>query len=339
MVTIKEIAKACDLSATAVSKALREEKDISPATIERVKKIAKDMGYVKNPAAVRLKTNRSYNLGILLEDGTHSGITHEFFASILNSFINSARERGYTVSFISDRLGKEKLSYREYVNVLGCDGIFVLVHPELEDPGVQELLKSEKPIVTLDYKYNNCSSIRSDNERAITQMVQYAYDMGHRKIAYIHGEKSLVTRIRLASFYLACEQLGIDVKKDYVREGVFHDTNSSEEITYELLDMNDPPTFIFYQDDFAFIGARNAFEKRKIDIPNDLSVSGFDGMLISQVIRPKLMTWKQNTVQIGVEAANLLCEAIEKPRSYIPRDIEVHGELLKGNSVKDITIK
>ncbi len=336
MVTIKEIAKACGISATAVSKALRGEKDISKATIEKVKRTAKEMGYVKNPAAVRLKTNRSYNLGILLEDGTHSGITHDFFAEILNSFINRARECGYTVSFISDRIGNEKLTYREYVEVQGCDGIFILVHPAFDDPEVQELIKSDKPTVTLDYKYSNCSSIRSDNERAITEMVRYAYSMGHRKIAFIHGEMSLVTKIRLASFHLACEQLGIDVRDDYIKEGVFHDTNSSEQITYELLDMDDPPTFIFYQDDFAFIGGRNAFEKRKVTVPDDISVAGFDGMLISQVIRPKLMSWKQNTVQLGVQAANLLCEAIEKPRSYIPRDIEVRGELLKGNSVKDI---
>ncbi len=335
MVTIKEIAKECGISVTAVSKALRDEKDISESTIKKVKKTAKKMGYIKNPAAVMLKTNRSYNLGVLLEDGTHSGITHEFFATILNNFIIKSREKGYTVSFISDKFGKDTLSYLEYINVHACDGVLILVD-QFENPQLIELAQSNVPVVVVDYKFSSCSAVNSDNEYAISQMVKYAYKMGHRKIAFIHGENSMVTRIRLASFYKVCEELGIEVKDDYIKEGFYHDPNSAETITYELLDMPEPPTFIFYQDDFAFIGGMNAFENRNIEIAKDISVAGFDGMNISQVIRPKLMTWKQNSTQIGKEAVELLIEAIEKPKSYIPREIEVRGELLKGNSVKNL---
>ncbi len=335
MVTIKEIGKVCGLSATAVSKALRGEKDISPATIEKVKSVAKELGYVKNSAAVRLKTNRSYNLGVLLEDGTQSGITHELFASILNSFMKHAREKGYTVTFLSDRFGEQTLSYREFANMQGCDAVLVLVH-KFDDEGAVDLVESDLPVVVLDYTYANCSSVLSDNERAMREMVHYAYEMGHRKIALIHGETTKVTRIRVASFYKACEDLGIEVRDDYVKEGTYHDPNSAEKITYELLDLKDPPTFIFYQDDFAFIGGMNAFENRNLEIGIDISVAGFDGMNISQVIRPQLMTWKQNAKEIGKEAVTLLLEAVEKPKSYIPRVVEVRGQLLKGKSVKNI---
>ncbi len=336
MVTIKEIAKECGISVTAVSKALRDEKDISKNTIDRVKKVAKEMGYIKNPAAVRLKTNRSYNLGVLLEDGTHSGITHEFFAAILNSFIIKAREKGYTVSFVSDKFANETLSYLEYVNIHACDGVFILVD-QFDNPKLIELAQSDVPVVMIDYKVSQCSSVNSDNEYAMSQMVKYAYEKGHRKIAFIHGEMSMVTKIRIAGFYKTCEQLGIQVNEDYIKEGFYHDPKSAEMITYELLDMKEPPTFIFYQDDFAFIGGMNAFENRNIQIGKQISVAGFDGMSISQVIRPKLMTWKQNSVEIGKQAVKLLIEAIEKPKSFIPLDIEVRGELLKGNSVLDLS--
>ncbi len=335
MVTIKEIAKECGLSATAVSKALRGEKDISQTTIDKVKKTAKELGYIKNPAAVRLKTNRSYNLGVLLEDGTQSGITHEFFASILNSFLLNAHQQGYTVTFISDKFGKETLSYSEYVHVHGCDGIMILAF-DFEDPQIIELANSGVPVVSVDYNYNHCSSVNSDNEYAMAEMVNYAYSMGHRKIAFIHGEMTSVTRIRIASFYKTCEQLGIEVDEDYVKQGLYHDTKSAELITYELLDMKEPPTFIFYQDDFAFIGGLNALESRGVEIGKDISVAGYDGMLLSQVLRPKLMTWKQDTQKIGEEAVSLLIEAIERPKSYIPRIVEVRGELLKGKSVSNI---
>ncbi len=100
--------------------------------------------------------------------------------------------------------------------------------------------------------------------------------------------------------------------------------------------MKDPPTFIFYQDDFAFIGGMHAFENRDITIAKDISVAGYDGMNLSQVMKPRLMTWKQNTVQMGKEAVRLLIEAVEKPKIYIPRSVEVRGELLKGKSVKNL---
>ncbi len=335
MVTIKEIAKECGVSATAVSKALRDSKDISQHTIDKVKKTAKDLGYIKNPAAVRLKTNRSYNLGILLEDGTHSGLTHEFFASILNSFINRAREKGYTVTFISDKFGDEILTYSEYVRFHGCDGVLIATH-DFKDPQILELVQSGVPVVSLDYKYDDCGAVYSDNENAMREMVTYAHEMGHRKIAFIHGEITSVTKTRLASFYKTCEQLGIEVNDDYIREGIFHDTKSAEEITYELLKLKEPPSFIFYQDDFAFIGGINAFENLGIDYPQDISVAGFDGMLLSQVVRPKLMTWKQDTTKIGTEAVNLLLEAIEKPKSYIPKIVDIRGELLHGKSVRNL---
>ncbi len=336
MVTIKEVAKECGISATAVSKALRDEKDISKATIDKVKKVAKRLGYVKNPAAVRLKTNRSYNFGVLMQDGTSSGITHEFFASILNSFIINAREKGYTVTFISDKFGDETLTYEEYARIHGCDGVFILVFEFFEDPKVMSLVNSGIPVVAVDYKYSNCSAVNSDNELAIKQMVEYAHSMGHKKLAFIHGEQSMVTKTRIASFYKTCESLGIEVIEDFIKEGVYHDPKSAEKITYELLDMKTPPTFIFYQDDFAFIGGLNAFEKRGVQIPDDISVAGFDGMSLSQVIRPKLMTWRQNSEKIGHETVKLLIEAVEKPKSYIPRTVEVQGELLKGTSVKNI---
>ncbi len=337
MTTIKEIAKECGLSATAVSKALRDEKDISKETIEKVKKTAKNLGYIRNPAAVRLKTNRSYTFGVLMEDGTGSGITHEFFATILNSFIVNARENGYSVSFIGDKLGEEKLSYEDYIRVIGYDGVLILVS-KFEDDSTLSVLRQEMPVVAIDYTYSHCSTVNSDNEFAMNEMVKYAYEMGHRKIAFIHGEMSMVTKIRIAGFYRACENLGIEVNEDYIKEGIYHDPKSAERITYELLDMKEPPTFIFYQDDFAFIGGFNAIESRDLEIPGDISVAGFDGMGITQVMRPKIMTWKQNAEKIGQEAVNLLIEEIEKPKSFIPRTVDVKGELLKGQSVKNINV-
>ncbi len=335
MVTIKEIAKACGLSATAVSKALRDEADISKNTKLRVEKVASEMGYFPNVAAVRLKTNISYMFGVLLKDDTDSGVEHEFFATILNPFIKRVKSFGYSVMFVTNKIGKQDVSCKEFAKAHGCDGVFVLTGA-FEDKEIVELVQSDIPVVTVDYVFNNTSAIMSDNAKGMKEMVKHAYDKGHRKIAFIHGEDTVVSRVRLASFYGACKELGLDIPDEYVIEGRFHDVDSSEQNTYKLLDLENPPTFIFYQDDFAFIGGRNAIDQRGLTVPDDISVAGYDGFVISRVIKPNLMTWKQNTSEIGRRAADLLIEAVESPRTYLPRIIEVDGELFEGNSVKNL---
>ena len=103
MASIKDIAKACGVSVATVSKALNGHNDISQATKEKVREAARQLGYMPNSAARALKTNRTYNLGVLFVDEAQSGLTHEFFAAVLDSFIrknrynksNVQRERSY----------------------------------------------------------------------------------------------------------------------------------------------------------------------------------------------------------------------------------------------------
>ena len=85
MVTIKDISKALGVSPATVSKALNGYSDINPQTAERIRAAAKEMHYLPNIAARQLKTNRSHNIGVLFVDETNSGLTHEYFAAILNS--------------------------------------------------------------------------------------------------------------------------------------------------------------------------------------------------------------------------------------------------------------
>jgi len=90
MVTIRDIAERYGVSVATVSKALNDQKDISARTKEEIKKLAKEMGYAPNAAAKELKTNRTHNLGVLFADQGHNGLTHSYFANVLDSFKNEA---------------------------------------------------------------------------------------------------------------------------------------------------------------------------------------------------------------------------------------------------------
>jgi LacI family transcriptional regulator len=333
MITIKDISKKCGVSSATVSKALNGYTDISEETIELIRGVAREMGYLPNAMARALKTNRSYNLGVLFVDKTSSGLAHEYFSAVLNSFKVEAEMLGYDITFISQNIGQFSMSYFEHCRYRKCDGA-VIASVNFNDPAVVELVQSDIPTVTIDHVFNNRTAILSDNVKGVSDLVHYLYDNGHRKIAFIHGEDTAVTQKRVASFYKNCAELGIDVPNEYVKSAIYHDPKSSSRATVELLKLSDRPTCIMYPDDFSFIGGMIEIEKAGLSIPRDISVVGYDGIYLSQVLRPRLTTLRQDTESLGREAASKLVEAIEKPKTFIPQQIMVPGQILEGGSVK-----
>lgn len=101
MVSLKDIAQRCGVSTATVSKALHDQKDIGAETKNRIKKIAKEMGYFPNAAARVLKTNESNNIGVLYFDEVAMGLTHEYFAGVLNGIKAQAEMLGYDITFIN----------------------------------------------------------------------------------------------------------------------------------------------------------------------------------------------------------------------------------------------
>ena len=335
MASLKDIAESCQVSVATVSKALSDQSDIGKATKEKIKKVAEELGYLPNAAARMLKTKRSNNIGVLFIDKMNSGLAHEYFSSVLENLKVESEKRGYDITFISQNIGNQKMSYLEHCRYRNYDGV-VIASVDYTDPMVLELVTSELPVVTIDHIFNGKTAILSDNVKAIEDLVNYIYQCGHRKIAFIHGEDTAVTQKRLASFYKTCMQLGINVPEEYVKASYYHDPKSAGRITKQLLDHPDPPTCIMFPDDFSFIGGMNVIEEKGLRIPEDISVTGFDGILISQVLRPKLTTVKQDTEAIGHEAARMLIDWIENPKTNLASQILIPGKILEGQTVKKL---
>lgn len=335
MVTIRMIAKACGCSTATVSKALNGASDVSAETAERIRRTAQEMGYMPNAAARALKTSRSYNFGVLFEDATNSGLTHEFFSRILNAFKHRAEELGYDISFISDRLGGREISYSEHARYRNCDGVLI-ASVEFNDPAVQELVNSGIPVVTIDYIFEHCGSVQSDNVQGMHDLVRHIYSLGHRRIAFIHGEETAVTKIRVASFYRTCRDLGLEIPDEYVISAFYHDPSSVEEPTRRLMNMKQRPSCIIYPDDISFLGGLNELEKMGLSIPQDVCVAGYDGINFSQIIRPRLTTLYQDADAMGAGAAEELARSVEEGKLYIPGRIVIPGRVLPGGTVTKI---
>lgn len=336
MVSIKDIASACNVSIATVSKALNNHKDVSEATKIRISEAAKKMGYLPNSQARALKTNRTYNLGVLFTERAQSGLTHNYFGVVLNSIKKEAEYNGYDITFISQNIGENRMTYYEHCIYRNVDGVIIVCTDDYEDVGITELINSSVPTVMIDYMADNTPSLISDNVEGISELVEYVCNKGHKKIAYIYGNPSHVSYLRLQSFKESLKKHNIAVREEYLIEGDFHNPKLTESLTEKIMTYNDPPTCIFLPDDFSAIGALNAFEKLGLSVPDDISIVGYDGIMLSQVINPRLTTYKQDAVRIGSEATRRLISLIKKEITQNEEPYCVKGCLLEGLSVKDL---
>lgn len=336
MVSMKDISVVCGVSVATVSKALNNHSDIGEDTKEHIRQVAKEMGYFPNSAAKALKTNRTYNLGVLFVDDDQSGLKHDYFAYVLDSFKKTAEQRGYDMTFINCcKTRSNRMSYLEHTMYRGFDGVAIACI-DFYDPEVIELVRSDIPLVTIDHLFNNRIAILSDNVKGMRDLLTFIYNKGHRHIAYIHGVDSAVTQSRLSSFYKTAEELGIEVPDEYVKEAAYRDTKATYEKTQELLDLPNPPTCILYPDDFASFGGINAIKERGLNIPEDISVAGYDGIRIGRHLEPQLTTLHQDTDQLGARAAESLISLIEHPKTTLIQQIVVKGDVFEGKSVRQI---
>ena len=336
VVSLKDIASRCGVSIATVSKALNGQQDISPETRARIRQAADEMGYMANAAARALKTNRSYNIGVLFVDQRSSGLAHEYFSSVLDSLRVEAELHNYDITFISGSVGSSaSRSYLQHCLYRGIDGV-VIASVDFTDPMVIELVNSGLPVVTIDHVFNNRVAIVSDNIQGMQTLTEYVIGKGHRKIAIIHGESTTVTENRLVGFLRACREAGIRLPENWIRHSPFHDSESCYRVTKDLLSSPERPTCIFFPDDYSYIGAMNAIHELGLRIPDDISAVGYDGIQLSRMVSPRLTTWKQDTKELGRCAAARLIELIEHPKTAILDRHIVHGSLLEGESVRQL---
>ncbi len=335
-VTIRDLSAACGLSVSTVSKALNGYSDISDETRQTVLTAAAEMGYFPSAAARALKTSRSHNLGVLFADENRSGLTHPFFAALLNAFKTEAEAAGYDITFISSNLGLSAMSYLSHCRYRNVDGV-CLACVDFSSPAIMELVESAIPCVTIDHVFNRWPSVLSDNVSGMRLLTDYVLSRGHRRIAYIHGQRnSTVADKRITGFYRSLETHGVPAENAILREGVYVDPQVSYQITSELLGMSNPPTCILLPDDHAYIGAMEAAVQRNLKIGRDISFAGFDGISMTQSLHPRLTSVRQDTEALGREAARRLIECVEKPNTAGSEAVMIPCKLIRGETVGEV---
>ncbi|MCK9169868.1 MAG: LacI family transcriptional regulator [Treponema sp.] len=336
MITLKDIAKECGVSFSTVSKALKGSPEIGAETIKIVQQKAQEMSYHPNLAARTLRTNRTYDIGVIFEDQTGSGLQHQYFATIFSSLQMTAMSQGFDVTFMGspNTAGFDYFAHCKYRNF---DGVAILA-TKFDRPDIQQLIKSDIPTVTLDYiSDRDHSAVMNDNNAGMNALLEYIFLKRHTRIAVIHGEATHVTEERIASFQKFTRIRGIKIPESYILQGIYHDPVTSGEATEILLGLPLPPTCIMYPDDFAALGGIRVLNKHKLIIGKDISITGYDGIMLTSMLTPPLTTYMQNGSLIGKLIAEHLIDEIEKTDSCLPSHSIVSGKLIRGASVSTLS--
>ena len=285
------------------------------------------------PAENKPVASLTHNLGVLFVEESKSGLTHPFFANMLNSFKAEVEEKGYDITFINNRIGGDEATYLEHCHYRKVDGVFIPVI-NFESDSVKELLSSEIPCVTVDHPFPGQPGVVSDYRAGVRSLVDYAISLGHRRIAFIHGQRnSRVTEERIEEFRSAMSERGLPIPEGYLVEGRYDDLNLIRTMVRRMVERPDRPTCLLLPDDASYLGAQEVIRECELRIPADVSVAGYDGIPLTQSLRPHLTTIRQSNEEIGRLAADLLIKKIEGTTDTPDEQIIIPVTLLKGETV------
>ena len=314
MATIKDIAKAAGVSVTTVSRALNNYPDVSESTKRKIKSIADELNYSPNSLARSLVMNKTKTIGLLVSGLNPENAKDSFIAETLCGINDSCSELGYDLVLFSTNTSKQKKkTYAQLCRERRVEGV-ITQGIKMNDPYLQEVIESDIPCVFVDIPMESKSVgfVTTDNRVGCQSAVKHLVELGHKHIAMINGHnEAFVSKERLEGYRAGLEEEGIEFNWDYVRNGNF-EKQTAEEMTKELLVKHPEITAVFCASDLMALGVIDAAKKLEMEVPKDLSVVGYDDIILATYSSPPLTTIAQDKYGFGFEAAKLLVDIIEE---------------------------
>lgn len=303
-----------------VSKALRDQSDVSAATKTRIKQIAKEMGYVPDSSAQGLRTRTTKLFGLIIPS-----ITNPIFARMLYAIEERAHELGYDIliAHTYNLVEREAISIRRLLS-RRVDGLFIspVYRMETEARAYRELQTSQTPVVLLGSPAAFCSqfvSVQTEELAASFAATQHLLELGHRRIAYFTGPLPATwAQERYEGFRRAHREAGLEVDDRLV----FHAGSTIEDgqkAALQFANEKCDATAIQAVNDLVAIGCAETLQQQGVRIPQDLSLVGFGNVLLAEHFRIPLTTIRQPKYRLGNAAVDTMLrllrgEAVENRR-------------------------
>ncbi|MCJ9430680.1 LacI family DNA-binding transcriptional regulator [Kordiimonas marina] len=307
-VTIDDVAKKAGVSIKTVSRVVNREPNVRAATKEKVEEAIKELGYRPNPSARGLAGRRSYIVGLLYDNPSPQYLAH-LHAGVMEACL--PRHYGLALSHFISTAPDLADNVRGWLRQAQIDGV-VLTPPLSDHAGLLETIKAMGvPSVVVSSKGpGDIPSVVIDEEAAAYQMTKHLIDVGHKDIAFIIGHPDhYASALRLAGFRRAMKDAGLSVPDGWVRQGYF-DFASGREAAQVLLSGSKRPSAIFASNDDMAAGVLYEAHARKLLVPDDIAIAGFDDTPLSRQVWPGLTTVRQPIRSIGETAGQIVLDAI-----------------------------
>jgi LacI family repressor for deo operon, udp, cdd, tsx, nupC, and nupG len=306
MATIHDVAKLAKVSIATVSRVMSGADPVNPKTQQRVLEAMEKLNYRPNGLARNLRSQKANVIIALVPD-----IKNPFFSEVLRGIEDGAREAGFNVLIGSTDGDRDKTkAYMTLLDESRADGI-ILTTTQTDQAFLEEFASRSPVVLACEYlPGSDIPSVSIDNESAARKITKHLLALGHTRIAHIMGPSNVVLcQARLQGYRQALHQHGIMEDELLIQEGDYS-LESGYLITRKLLSINRIPTAIFAANDEMAIGAMKAIREYGLQVPQDISVVGFDDINIASYVSPALTTIHQPRYEIGQRSVHMLIKLI-----------------------------
>ncbi|MCE4566771.1 LacI family DNA-binding transcriptional regulator [Maribellus sp. CM-23] len=333
LVTIKDIARELNISASTVSRALKNHPDISEETKRAVNELAQKLNYQPNAVALSLKQRRSHTIGVIIPE-----IVHYFFSSVISGIEDVAYDAGFNVIICqsNERYEREVANARTLL-ASRVDGVLVSVSKHTEDfQHLHNLQDNNIPLVFYDRVVPGLEAdqVIIDDLDASYRATRHLIETGRKRIVHFAGpQKLLIGRQRKEGYIKALEEAGIKVDPSLIIEA-----DSFEKARLAVMRLlNEKKEFdgVFATNDLTAIGAMQTIQKRGFKIPDEIAVVGFSDGRFSGITDPTLTSVDQHGYEMGTVATEMLLRRITSDNNDYPYETRVLNAdlIVRGSSV------
>lgn len=328
-VTIYDIAKRLNLSASTVSRGLNGHPEIRKETARRIQLTAQAMGYQQNTFASNLRKNRSNTIGVILPR-----LDSNFQSSVIAGIEKVVSQKGFNLIISQSResMEKEKRSVITLYNSR-IDGLLMsLACDTCNLDHLNTVLKKGIPIIFFDRVKDhpdfNCSKVVIDNVKAGFDATEHLIEQGCSRIAYLSDNRSSnVYSERFLGYKDALAKHNIHYDPKFIFEDKLNE-ESGKRTVKKILRMEDRPDGIFAANDTSAVAIICQLKKKGIKVPEEIAVVGFNNVHVSRIIDPSLTTIHYPGMEMGEVAASSLVEMLNSNESSITKKIVLEHKLI-----------
>ncbi|CCH51524.1 transcriptional regulator, LacI family [Fibrisoma limi BUZ 3] len=309
-VTIKDIAKALNISISTVSRALRGMPEIHPDTRSAVMRLAEEWDYQPNQLAKNLAKSRTKTIGVIVPN-----LSYYFFSAMLNSIEDAAIQAGYSVLVCQSNESylRETMQIQNLLRSQVEGFILSLSRDTSNCAHVERLIQKNVPLVLFDRYADNmaASKVMVDNREAAFKATEHLIENGCRRIAFLAGPPQLVlSNQRLAGYRDALTKHGLYMGDQYVFHCDYTQENTLMQ-TLALMSLPQPPDGLLTVSDRIAYPAMYAMKQKGVRIPDDVAVVSFNNEPLSSLFSPSLTSISQPIQEMGMETVRLLLRQLE----------------------------